>query len=320
MNIFSNIGLFFTTFVVWTSIISLPLILTYNDLYLSISPKEYYTISTMNLSENSHIDKELFSYERHSSENTKKFPSSLGLILGISTVMIGHFFSLLYFYIFKNIYNPISIQKIGAPKYVFKNALINHLYQYEGFIIISFYLIITWMLKILPLSYYSFNGGIIWIDVISLLLLQDFIQYLIHILEHRLDHILEHKLNIELYKISHKPHHRFTNPKLFDAFNGSIFDTFLMIIVPFLLTTQIIKTNVWSYMTFGSLYANWLTFLHSEYSHPWDKILFKYIGFGTPADHHVHHKLFVYNYGHLFIYWDKFFGTYKNPSTVFLHE
>ena len=312
MNIFSNIGLILTTFIVWTSIISLPLILTYNDLYLSIFPIEFF--GEQNFYENSSLYSRDISYKfiEYYNISTNNYPSSLGLILGISTVMIGHFFSLLYFYIFKNIYNPIPIQKIGAPNYIFKNALINHLYQYEGFIIISFYLIITWMLKVLPLSYYSFNGGIIWIDVISLLLLQDFIQYLIH--------ILEHKLNIELYKISHKPHHRFTNPKLFDAFNGSIFDTFLMIIIPFLLTTQIIKTNVWSYMTFGSLYANWLTFLHSEYSHPWDKILFKYIGFGTAADHHVHHKLFVYNYGHLFMYWDIFFGTYKNPSTIFLNE
>ena len=151
MNIFSNIGLIFTTFVVWTSIISLPLILTYNDLYLSIFPIEYYNISTNNYR-----------------------PSSLGLVLGISTVIIGHFFSLVYFYIFKNIYNPIPIQKIEVSKYIFKDELINHLYRYEGFIIISFYLIITWMLKLLPLSYYSFNGGIIWIDVISLLLLQDF--------------------------------------------------------------------------------------------------------------------------------------------------
>ena len=27
-------------------------------------------------------------------------------------------------------------------------------------------------------------------------------------------------------------------------------------------------------------------------------------GFGTAADHHVHHKMFKYNYGHLFMYWD----------------
>ena len=157
MKIFQNIKLFFVSCFVWTSIISLPLILSYNDLYLSIFPDDYYNTSI------------------------HKFPSSHGLILGISTVVIGHFFSLVYFYIFRNIYYPIEIQKIGASKYIFKDELISHLYRYEGFIIISFYLIITWILKILPLSYYSFYGGIIWIDVLSLLLLQDFIQYLIHL-------------------------------------------------------------------------------------------------------------------------------------------
>ena len=37
---------------------------------------------------------------------------------------------------------------------------------------------------------------------------------------------------------------------------------------------------------------------------------------GTSADHHVHHKLYKYNYGHLFVYWDVLFGTYKAPQTV----
>jgi lathosterol oxidase len=68
-------------------------------------------------------------------------------------------------------------------------------------------------------------------------------------------------------------------------------------------------------MAFGSLYANWLTLIHSEYSHPWDST-FRFLGFGTAADHHVHHKMFVFNYGHLFMYWDRIFGTYKNPSVV----
>ena len=49
-------------------------------------------------------------------------------------------------------------------------------------------------------------------------------------------HVLEHKLDPRLYKASHKPHHRFTNPRLFDAFNGSPADTFLMILVPLLVT------------------------------------------------------------------------------------
>lgn len=61
--------------------------------------------------------------------------------------------------------------------------------------------------------------------------------------------------------------------------------------------------------------ANWLTLIHSEYPHPWDP-LFRKLGFGTAADHHVHHKLFKYNYGHLFMYWDMAAGTYKDPSTV----
>ena len=63
---------------------------------------------------------------------------------------------------------------------------------------------------------------------------------------------------------------------------------------------------------------------------------FRAVGFGTAADHHVHHKLFVFNYGHLFMYWDRLdrphssslslnpsvsvhvrlFGTYRDPTNV----
>ena len=37
---------------------------------------------------------------------------------------------------------------------------------------------------------------------------------------------------------------------------------------------------------------------------------------GTAADHHVHHRCFLFNYGHLFMYWDMMLGTYKAPSEV----
>ena len=87
----------------------------------------------------------------------------------------------------------------------------------------------------------------------------------------------------------------------------------LLTLVPALF--RVLPANVWSYMTFGSLYANWLTLIHAEYVHPWDHV-FRIIGFGTAADHHVHHKLFIYNYGHLFMYWDKVFNTYKDPKDV----
>ena len=39
---------------------------------------------------------------------------------------------------------------------------------------------------------------------------------------------------------SHKPHHRFLNPKMFDAFNGSVADTVFMILVPLSITAQVV--------------------------------------------------------------------------------
>merc|ERR1711862_675688 len=93
-------------------------------------------------------------------------------------------------------------------------------------------------------------------------------------------HCGEHRLSSWIYVYSHKPHHRFTNPRLFDAFDGSVPDTMCMIVIPLLVTARIVPANVWSYMTFGTLYANWLVLIHSEYVHPWDW-LFRKLGFGT---------------------------------------
>ena len=30
----------------------------------------------------------------------------------------------------------------------------------------------------------------------------------------------------------------------------------------------------------------------------------------------MHHKMFLYNYGHLFMYWDMLAGTYRDPATI----
>lgn len=268
---------------VWPLILSLPLYLTYNDNYKKCFPTAWYNDEPAQFGPND-------------------TPSPLGLSLGILAVVIGQIFTLIYFVSFKFSYyntsggsseNPlVPIQKVGAPPYKLFEALKEHLAQPEGFLMLGAYLTLTWMFKLMPSTYYSFSGGIIWVDVLLQLLLQDFIQTFMH--------LAEHAVSPAFYQISHKPHHRFTNPKFFDAFNGSFFDTFFMILVPLFITSRIIHTNVWSYMAFGSLYANWLTLIHSEYRHLWDPY-FRLIGFGTAGDHHVHHKLFRYNYGHLFM-------------------
>ena len=38
--------------------------------------------------------------------------------------------------------------------------------------------------------------------------------------------------------------------------------------------------------------------------------------YSAHRNHHVHHKLFTYNYGHLFSYWDRVCGTYRHPQNV----
>jgi len=256
----SIIGKLLSFGVLWPLIITVPLVLTYNDNYRLIFQEEWYD-----------------STEKDYWNGSQGFwPSPLGLSLGLLAVVIGQIFTLLYFSVWKHGYlgSLTSIQKVGAPEYVFRDALKTHLSQPEGFVLLGGYLCLTWMLGLMPSSYYSFSGGINWIHVLLQLLIQDAIQYVMHLLEHNLHAII--------YQHSHKPHHRFTNPKLFDAFNGSLADTFLMILVPLVLTARIVPANVWSYMAFGSLYANWLTLIHAEYVHPWDSA-FRFLGLGTAA-------------------------------------
>lgn len=238
-------------------------------------------------------------------------PKPLGLCLGLLAVAVGQLLCLFVFFFFKYGFmshdgkEPLSIQKKGARPYEYLEGVATHLSQPEGFVLLGGYLSGTWMFSLMPDSYYSFEGGIDFPKVFLCLVVQDGIQFVMH--------LLEHNVSPAFYKYSHKPHHRFTNPRLFDAFNGSMLDTICMILIPLYATANLVHVNVWSYMAFGSLYANWLTLIHSEYAFPWDP-LFHLLGFGTPSDHHVHHAFFKYNFGHLFTWFDRIWGTYRHPS------
>jgi alternative squalene epoxidase len=277
----------------WLSVVVWPLLLTMPLAMTSPwSPTSYQQV----------FQTEWYEYDA-SSDDT---PKPLGLILGILAVAIGQVFVWIVFYAFKYGTDPISVQTKGAPHYQFMEGLVTHISQPEGFILLGAYLSGTWMCRGMPAAYYSFEGGIQWQLVFICLVIQDALQYIMHRLEHDLSPLI--------YKLSHKPHHKFTNPRLFDAFNGSTADTVCMILIPLYATARLVPhCNVWTYMAFGSLYANWLTLIHSEYAFPWDGMFHK-IGFGTPADHHVHHAFFKYNFGHLFMWSDRIGGTYKNPA------
>lgn len=299
--------------VIWPLMLFLPLFLNHTSEYhyTAIFPRSWYTIHG---GEN-WLDKSIeeggiweWGTDLFYAGRGKPLRHPLGLTLGISAVAVGHFFLLIYFRLHQQqlLGRTTPIQSRGAVSYVYSSALKNHLAQPGGFLLLGLYLILTWIFDLLPPSYYSFSGGIQYANVGLCLICQDFVQFVMH--------RIEHVAHPRMYRISHKPHHKFTNPKLFDAFDGSVPDTAIMILFPLFVTAHVVRNcNVWTYMAFGSSYANWLTLIHSEVTFPWEPA-FRRVGLGTAADHHVHHKFFKYNFGHLFMWYDRLAGTYRNPK------
>ena len=252
------------------------------------------------------------------------WPSPVGLCLGLAAVAVVQVgVTLPYYYALRTgvLRRPFiqikrKAESSGNGGDGFFRGVVKHLSNPEGFVLLGGYLAGTWMFNLMPASYY-----LLWdsrpslVDVALQLLINDLYQTLAHMAEHQIKAVYRH---------AHKPHHKHTSPVLFDAFDGDFLDTVFMILIPLYSTCLTMAyilgrdVSVWSYMIFGSLYANYLCLIHSEYEHPWDALFMK-IGIGTPADHHVHHKLFNRNFGHLFMYWDKLFGTYTDPRSVKKH-
>ena len=206
-------------------------------------------------------------------------------LLGIGAVAAGQAVAITY-----------EIQRHSEP--VDGRAVLRHLYRPEGFVLLGAYLLMSWHAGALPTSYYESQGRTVNpVDVVKQLLCQEFFQYVAH----RLQHIYRCK--------AHRFHHEHHNPQFYDAFDGSVRDTLYMVIVPLFATAHTVRTaNAWSYMTFGTLYANWLCLIHSDKEHAWDRA-FQALGLGTPRDHRGHHQKPHGNFGHLFLWFDYVFGT-----------
>lgn len=215
------------------------------------------------------------------------------LAVGLLAVAVGHLCVLGYHWV-----------RAAPPRYA--AGVRAHLAQPEGFGLLAGYLAASWLGGWMPRTYYDPRGGVRWGLVLAQLLLADLLQFGAHRGLHRAK---------PLYRACHRAHHRHTAPGLLDAFDGSVPDTCLMVLAPLALTAAAVPANLWSYVAFGTLYANWLTLLHAEYEHPWDPA-FRRLGLGTPADHRVHHRLLVRNYGHTFTYWDRLCGTYQPPCAA----
>jgi sterol desaturase/sphingolipid hydroxylase (fatty acid hydroxylase superfamily) len=214
---------------------------------------------------------------------------------GLCSVLLGQILTIAYFLKCSNVINKQLVSNT-LPQ------IKKHITQPEGLILLGSYLIVSWEFEWLPSSYYDSSMNIRWSDVFYQLLCQDGLQYIMHRIEHW----------SVLYKYTHVYHHKHIHPTLYDAFDGSISDTLIMIIIPLIVTSRIINTNAYSYIMFGTLYSSLLTLIHSDHEFPWEPA-FQIIGIGTSSDHQMHHLYFKSNYGHIFMYWDYILGTFR-PS------
>ena len=243
------------------------------------------------------------------------WPSPVGLSMGIGSVFVFQIVLVCVHYMRHRFEGDALTIRVDKPELNFRKELVAHLMRWEGFALLLPYLCLTWMFGLMPESYYEldarhtcvpmmdfFDPTLLWMQLLCV----DFFMYLAHITEHRLSW---------LYRSGHKLHHKWRNPRLFDAFSGHIFDTTLMILIPLYLTANLVHANCGSYIVFGTTYSAYLMIIHSEYALPWDSVA-RNLGIGTAHDHNVHHTKVVYNFGHFFMVWDQLFGTYMDPRDV----
>jgi len=222
-------------------------------------------------------------------------------------VLLAQIVILAYYIVVRFVIRPLSLQYKGPPASTIGRDLWAHVAAPESFLLVFAYLALTWMLRLNPASYYDVTAPLNWLHVLVQFLVVDFSIYWAHIAEHAWP---------PYYQRSHKNHHVFLRPKLYNAFNGSITDTLTLILLPLFITLQVCRfVSTASFVAFGTLYASQFTLIHCEFEHPWDRF-FRLLGVGTAFDHQVHHAIFKFNYGHFFTYWDRIFGTYRDPATV----
>ncbi len=236
------------------------------------------------------------------------WPSPVGLFLGLFSVAVGQVVIVLYYYVRRELLqssNYIQVKQ-QEPKTSLWTDLAHHVSAPESFLLVFGYLSFVWMFQLLPASYYDLSGPVSLWQLLLQFLVVDFFTYLMH----RIEHIFP-----ALYIRSHKPHHHWISPKMFNAFNGSVPDTVSLILIPLFLTHQVCRyVNNWTFIAFGTLYAAQFTLIHCEFHHPWDRLL-KLFWIGTAEDHSMHHALVTCNYGHFFTIYDRLFGTYREGKT-----
>ena len=162
-----------------------------------------------------------------SAGTTEGFPSPYGIFCLLASTAISQVV-LISWYARRRLSNfEVSTSRSIQVKAVtygssFKEELFKHVNRPEVSVLAVF-LVATWMLKLMPQSYYDTEAPVSFIDVLKQLLLVDYFTFSFHVVLHNFP---------KMYIRCHKPHHKFTSPQLFNTFDSSVYDTLFLILIP----------------------------------------------------------------------------------------
>lgn len=131
------------------------------------------------------------------------------------------------------------------------------------------------------------------LEVLALLLVVDFVQYWAHALSHR------------LRRKAHAVHHRHTRPTPAVAFDTGLEDAAAQVLLPVAAAVHAVDPSRVALVAFGIAYSLWLQFIHGHARVPRGVARV----FVSPAFHRAHHADPTKNLGHVFVLWDRAFGT-----------
>ncbi|KAI9284156.1 hypothetical protein BC943DRAFT_326451 [Umbelopsis sp. AD052] len=110
-----------------------------------------------------------------------------------------------------------------------------------------------------------------------------------------------------LYKRLHKPHHKWIVPTPFASHAFHPLDGYAQS-VPYHLFVYVIPMQKWLYITIFMFVNIWTVMIHDGNYMLRSKII------NSSAHHSVHHLYFNYNYGQYFTFWDRAFGSHRQPT------
>ena len=137
-------------------------------------------------------------------------------------------------------------------------------------------------------------------DCLQMAIIQDGIQFCLHMLEHR------------FHFQSHRVHHRHVHPTSLDAFHTGTMDGLIQLVLPLWITLHVVEPNKTSAALFGTCYALWLQWIHADNTFAL-KLRSKF--FVTPTFHRRHHTHPCTNFGHILTLWDWLCGTAYQQSS-----